>query len=298
MARPWDPDHVPSATDLKATLRDQFPQVAWGTLRHLGSGWEFDAWITDDGWVFRFPRRARAVADLRHERPILELVAPVLAPEIAVPRPELWGEPGPHFPWHFAGYRFVEGVAVDHPRAPLHPELPAQLARALGRLHAVDPDEARRAGIPEDREGLSEWFDEIRERVREVAFVARLGLDAAPALPAPYEGPLRLVHNDLCPDHVLVDRATGAATGILDWTDAALADPTQDFIFLATWQGWDMVERVLDHYPLPLDPEFRFRLSGMARIRSLVWLQEAVVRQGDVEKHIQWVRNAFQGPGG
>lgn len=26
--------------------------------QHLGSGWEFDVYVTPDGWAFRFPRRA------------------------------------------------------------------------------------------------------------------------------------------------------------------------------------------------------------------------------------------------
>ena len=36
-------------------------------------------------------------------------------------------------------------------------------------------------------------------------------------------------HNDLGIEHVLVDPDTGAVTGIIDWTDAAIVDPAYDF---------------------------------------------------------------------
>ncbi len=300
--RPWDPHHVPTAAELKAAVRAHVPDVDVDGLRPLGSGWEFDVWETPDGWVFRFPRRREAPPQIQRERAFLELVRPVLAPDVRVPEPVLFGEPGPSFPWPFSGYRKVPGVGCDTAGVPRHPDLARQLGRALGRLHAVPEGEARAAGVPEDREGVAEWEEEARERVGELpgrweeVDRALEWLHGSGFLPEPYQGPLRLIHNDLCPDHVLVDPDTGALTGILDWTDTSLADPALDFVFLATWGGWRLVDEVLESYEGPaLDGAFRARLGQMARILSLVWLQEAVVRGGDVEKHLGWVRNAFGG---
>jgi aminoglycoside phosphotransferase (APT) family kinase protein len=36
-------------------------------------------------------------------------------------------------------------------------------------------------------------------------------------------------HNDLGIEHILVVPATGAITGVIDWSDAALTDPARDF---------------------------------------------------------------------
>jgi len=300
--RRWDPHHIPSAEELKATVRAQFPQVDSDGLRPLGSGWEFDAWETPDGWVFRFPRRREAPAQLLRERRFLDLVRPVLAPEVAVPEPVLWGEPDRWFPWPFAGYRTIPGRGADHPGLTPHPELPRQIGTALGRLHAMDEAAARSVGVPEDREGVVEWAEEVREEVAVLRGLspevdeAVVWLEELEAIPAPYEGPLRLVHNDLCPDHVLLDPATGELRGILDWTDTSLGDPALDFVFLVTWGGWATAEAVLAAYAEEgpaLDDDFSSRLDTMARIMSLHWLHEAKERGVGLEKRLEWVENAF-----
>lgn len=298
---PWEPHHTASAEALKRALRDQFPHVAWEGLEPLGSGWEFDAWVTPDGWVFRFPRRREALGQLAREGAVLELVRPVLAPDVAVPRPELRGEPGPHFPWPFAGHRLVAGVAADTPGLPLHPRLPDQLGRTLGRLHAIPEEAARRAGVEPDREGPRAWGREAREVVERVRGLApevdrgvRWLLDAPP--PPELRGPLRLVHNDLATEHVLLDPETGVLRGILDWTDAALADPALDFVFLQTWRGWPFTERVLRAYSGEVDEGFVSRLLYLGRALSLVWLEEALRRGEDPAGHVRRVGNAFAGP--
>jgi aminoglycoside phosphotransferase (APT) family kinase protein len=60
---------------------------------------------------------------------------------------------------------------------------------------------------------------EFRERIE--AFLR------SPA-PAP-AAELAFSHNDLGIEHVLVDPASLAVTGVIDWTDAALTDPARDF---------------------------------------------------------------------
>jgi aminoglycoside phosphotransferase (APT) family kinase protein len=301
--RPWTPHHVPTAGDLKATVRAQFPEVAWAGLRPLGSGWEFDAWETPDGWVFRFPRRREAPSRLDQERRFLDLVRPVLAPEVAVPDPVLRGEPGPRFPWPFAGYRKVPGVGADDSDASPDSRVAAQVGRVLGRLHGVPPGRARAAGAPEDRGGAAVWVEEARTRVEGLrgrwpeVDQAIAWLDETHVPAEPYRGSLRLVHNDLCTAHVLLDPVDRVLTGILDWTDTALGDPALDFVFLVTWGGWNLVGEVLHAYDGPaLDPDFLPRLRHRARILALVWLQEAVVRGTSVAQPLQQLRNAFAAP--
>jgi aminoglycoside phosphotransferase (APT) family kinase protein len=107
-----------------------------------------------------------------------------------------------------------------------------------------------------------------------------------------FEGPLRFTHNDLSPDHVIVDAKTGKLAGIIDWSDATLGDPARDFVFLVTWRGWPFAEEILRAYPHSLDRGFRDRLRFVSRLLSVMWLAEAYERHGDVTKHIAWVRNA------
>ena len=88
--------------------------------------------------------------------------------------------------------------------------------------------------------------------------------------PRPFPGPLRCIHNDLSPEHLLVDRRTGALAGILDWSDAIVGDPALDFAPLAAFHGWAFVDEVVRSYPLTIDGSFRQRLRFMARRLSVM----------------------------
>jgi aminoglycoside 2''-phosphotransferase len=295
-------------------IRSRFPDVDARNLRHLGSGWEFDAYLTGDGWVFRFPRRAEYAGRFERDRSVHELVAGPLAP-VAVPRVELLGSGGPAFPYPFAGHQLVPGVEADDAVIRRNPRFAAELGAAITAIHSVPAAAARAAGVGRDDEGAEDWLREVREvahRLDGLGSSTDVALDwvrRAGVPPAPYPGPDVLLHNDLCPDHILCDPTTGRLTGIIDWTDAALGDPALDFAGMAAWWGWSLVEDALAHYPLPLDDAFGERLAFLARLLSLVWLDDAVrqaadgavrrtadgsLRKGvDVGKHVRWVENAF-----
>lgn len=89
------------------------------------------------------------------------------------------------------------------------------------------------------------------------------------------------------------DADSGDLAGVIDWTDAALADPALDFTVLLARRGPEFVEEVLRHYPRPFDAAARERLAFLARVQSLDWLHDAERDGGDVAKHVGWVANAF-----
>lgn len=286
----------------RSAIVSQFPDVDAGSLAHLGSGWEYDAYLTADGWVFRFPRTAQAAETFEWEHGVHRLVADRLRP-VATPRIELRGAPGPHFPHPFAGHRYIPGVRADHPDTPRDPSLGRAIGEALGRIHAVPESEARAAGVEPDEDGVREWHEEVLalapslRGLRPDVDAALDWLEREPEIPGPRSGPARFIHNDLCPDHLLVDPDSGRLAGIIDWTDAALGDPALDFVVLAAWRGWRFVDDVRSAYPLPLDDGFEQRLAFLTRVMSLDWLWESRDRGTDVEKHLRWMGNAFSGPG-
>ncbi|MFN2566393.1 MAG: phosphotransferase family protein [Gemmatimonadaceae bacterium] len=308
---PWEPDRPLTRETASSLISACFPTIDSRELRHLGSGWEFDAFLTTDGWVFRFPRRADSATLFEVERRVHHLVSGVLPPRIAIPRVELLGQPGLGFPYRFAGHRFIEGVAADAVEEgvaadAVEPNLLSTLARdisaALGAIHSIPEHTARAAGVVEMDAadvGRTEWLERALELAPELH-----GLDPAvdqtlswvnqmsPPF-ARFDGPLRFIHHDLSPEHLIVDSRTGKLVGILDWTDAILGDSARDFVFLVTWKGWWFAEEVLRSYPHPVDQGFRKRLRFMAQLLSVVWLATAQEQHSDVAKHVQWVHNAF-----
>jgi aminoglycoside phosphotransferase (APT) family kinase protein len=299
---PWEPDRALTIDAAAAAIRASFPTIESEGLKHLGSGWEFDAFVTTDGWVFRFPRRADCAKLFDAERRVHQLVSAVLPATVAVPHVELVGQPSPGFPYSFAGHRFIAGVDADAVDSRLMSTLARDIAAALGAIHSIPETTARDAGVLArdlDDVGGNEWLERGLAAASElrgldpivdqaVSWVRRTSLPLAR-----FDGPLRLVHQDLSPEHVIVDAATGQVTGILDWTDTILGDPARDFVFLVTWRGWDFAEEVLRSYPHAVDRDFRGRLQFMARLLSVMWLAMAHVQHGNTAIHIEWVRNAF-----
>ena len=111
----------------------------------------------------------------------------------------------------------------------------------------------------------------------------------------------RVVHNDICADHVLVDPATGRLTGLIDWADMMVGDPALDFVGLIQVGGWDFVRDVLHHYRGEPGDAFFERIVWAARTLTLHWLVELMDR-GDVDPsitdrgHLLWVARAFEEP--
>jgi aminoglycoside phosphotransferase (APT) family kinase protein len=87
--------------------------------------------------------------------------------------------------------------------------------------------------VDQDSQPLDQCRCEAADLYREVADTVpvahRRPVETFLAAPPPDDGYTPVFsHNDLGIEHVLVDPATGAVTGIIDWSDAALTDPAYD----------------------------------------------------------------------
>lgn len=301
---PWETDRPLTPDTVRAVVRGAMPEVSDDGLEPLGSGWEFDAFLASGSWVFRFPRRADAERLFEREGPILTLARSVLPPSVAVPSVQVLDHKVSAFPYRVAVHRFIAGVPADAVPESLRPALAKSVGEALSAIHSVSEADAREAGLAElDRAepGRIQWFTTGSAGVRALNEVdARLD-DAVEWLGRVddplrrLDAPLRMVHHDLSPDHLLANPATGRLAGILDWTDAILGDPARDFMPLVTFGGWPLVGDVLAHYAHGIDDGFWDRLRFMARLLPLMWLGYAHLRGEDVGRHIEWVRNCFAG---
>ena len=129
-------------------------------------------------------------------------------------------------------YRKLPGRPLN-----LHPvREPARLAAPLGdflsRLHAA-PVKRMEDLVPRDafplrdlREEAEGDYEEIADRLP--AEERRLVEEFLAAEVPPDPETLTFCHNDLGSEHLLVDVEASAVTGVVDWTDAAIADPAYD----------------------------------------------------------------------
>ena len=253
------------------------------------TGWDFRVRHGADSqgrwWVLREPRRPEVSSRIPVEARVLELLRPRL--DVELPR---WEVCAPDL----VAYRRLGG-------APLADEDPVTLPNrwtgtapddyfgvlgaTIAELHRVPIDAAAATGVAvrDDGECRAERAAELADAQAELGVPGhardrwRRWLDDERC----WAGRPRLVHNDLSPNHTLVDE-TGSLRGILDWADAAVDDPAQDFAAPYVAFGADGLDRLLAAYDraggapherfrehVVLLAEFRYRVSlGLHGLRT------------------------------
>lgn len=206
------------------------------TVNEVGLDFRVGIGATSAGerWVLRAPRRGDMGEQIAAEAAILNLVAsklPVAVPDWTVRTSELVayralpGEPG----------LTIDTAGTLHWRLDLGSRRYAEaFGRLLATLHAIDLEDARRAGVeleepPQVRE---RWRGDIA-RVADAFTIAdhlRQRWDAWLADDSFWPTWSVFTHGELYPAHVLID-AGDAITGVLDWTTAKISDPARDFAF-------------------------------------------------------------------
>jgi aminoglycoside phosphotransferase (APT) family kinase protein len=284
---------------VSALVAAQFPDLAGQPISRLGAGWDHELFCAGRQWIFRFPRRAERVPWLLREIEITAICAGTLP--ATIPVFEKIGEPSGAFPYPFVGYRKVPGVGADHSRGRDPAGLAADLGRLFSALHSIGL--SRIPPTPDG--GEHEPWGELRTGLAAVADLARplLGPDllaeAEPYLAGhvrepPQDGPRRFIHNDICPDHLIVDPDTGRLTGLIDFTDAMAGDPVLDFTGLIGLGGYAFIDQVAARYQLPLGSGFDARLRWLARVLTLIWLADSAASDlASITKHLSWVAQAF-----
>lgn len=245
--------------EILATAREHGLRLVAGESRLDASGADFLAVhaVDEEGvpWIVRVPRRPDAAERMAAEERALRLVRGRLP--VAVPEWEVFS-PG------MVAYRRLAG----HPAAVVDPEAGGYvwrfderrppgafldtLAGALAALHGIEPEAARAAGLPvrgpdEVRQGHAARMERAREVLRVPEAVWRrwqrwLADDDGcwPEHSAP-------IHCDLHPAHILVDEGS-RVTGLLDWTEAQVADPAADFALQYATMGRAVLAELLDRY--------------------------------------------------
>ncbi|WJK33085.1 macrolide 2'-phosphotransferase [Solwaraspora sp. WMMA2065] len=222
------------------------------------TGWDFVVVhaYADDGqqWILRAPRRPDVADAIATEGRLLELLRDRFT--VAIPRWMIADQ-------ELVAYRRLAGepaASEDTTTFALHWRIdradpPASYVERLGefmaQLHSMDVREAQATGLPVRR------LEDVRS-----AFAERLaiGVSEFDMHHTWHERGLRwlhddrlwaqrpvLIHGDLHPGHTLVDDS-GALAGILDWTDAEIGDPGQEFVEAARKFDPPMLAQLLESY--------------------------------------------------
>ena len=260
--KPWLADRETSTETAVRRIERQFPELRPTSATLFSEGWDNRAFLVNDRFVFRFPRREVAVELLRAETRLLPSLVDRLP--IAISAATFVGQPDEDDDWPFAGYERIPGTTAC--RADLDEDTRRRMAALIGRflraLHAVPEADAVGAGAPHDtwrRLDLPYRREQVEERLaqcRENGLLDRTDewSRLADDIPADWT-PARttLVHGDLYARHLLVDE-TGDPCGVIDWGDVHVGDRAIDLSVARGFLPPSAAEAFLDAYG-PVDPD-------------------------------------------
>jgi aminoglycoside phosphotransferase (APT) family kinase protein len=254
MPNAWDADIEIGPREAAARIEGQFPELAPAHLEPIGAGWDNVAFLVNQRFVFRFPRRRKAVRFLEAEMRLL----PWLADRLPLKTPILVyaGAATDQFPYPFAGHDYLAGIPAA--QVSWTSDQRAHLAEPLGRflaaLHGLPLCDDLRRIAPDDeidRAHMAPRAPIMIERLRALAprlpdlDIAGICDRIADLAETPAAGRLCLVHGDLHTEHLLVNEqetgppAIGAAprvpTGVIDWGDCHIGDPALDLSIAFTF---------------------------------------------------------------
>lgn len=212
------------------------------SMRVLGAGLDHVAYDVDGRFVARVARGADDAERARREARLLGRLA--AASPLPVPAPELIDDAGeaaclvyPRLP----GTPLLDVPLLDVPAGPhgaagVPTPVATRVGRALGGLLAVlhaEPVERWADVVAPDDAAPAAWLPDAAEAyaaaVSHVPPEHRRSVETfLGAEPPPRASRLALCHGDLGIEHVLVDARARVVTGVVDWSDAALADPARD----------------------------------------------------------------------
>lgn len=256
-------------------------------------------------YVLKVPPPSTAPG-LRHEKRLLvseaefyrrAAEADVPAPRVVADGERLLMTACPGEPWN--------GELTDTERTALRTELGRQVAR----LHRVTgpafgyPSGALGPLVPDWRTAFTGMLDAVLDDARHyratlprpadaVAGTLRAGYDALDEVTVP-----RLVHFDLWPGNILVDRASGEARigGLIDGERMFWGDPLADFVSLALLGDIKKDDAFLAGYReaggrAGFDAPARLRLALYRSYLYLIMLTETVPRAADAAQN-RWVQD-------
>jgi len=225
----WDAEISVDEALVRVLLAEQFPELDASSAKLLGEGWDNSAWVVEERWVFRFPRRQVAIPGVERELAVLPRLASRLP--VPIPEPRFVGRPSERFQWPFFGASLLPGVeAADADLSDgAREELGAELGRFLRALHDIEMD----VELPRDPNRRAEMPFRVERAQASIAETAdffhpseRVGELLGEAAQLPPSEDTVLVHGDLHQRHVLICEQRLAA--VIDWGDVCVGDASID----------------------------------------------------------------------
>ncbi len=292
MTNAWEAEQevdVPLALSL---IKEQFPDLKAEKIQLLGVGWDNTAYLINDAYVFRFPRREIALALLENEHTLLPEIAQHLP--VSIPNPKWRGTPSQGYPWPFIGYPLLPGkTACSVSLSELDRiALAEPLAKFVKALHSLPRSFGEKYQLPGDtirRLSFTRLISEIRKKLDELSLLGiienTLQFDDVIGSPSDYiaSKETTIVHGDLYVRHLLVNE-NHQLVGIIDWGDVHIGDPAIDLSIVHSFLPQNAIEGFLSVYGPISEDTWRLSLLRALHHSLILTIYGHHVADGNLEK--------------
>jgi aminoglycoside phosphotransferase (APT) family kinase protein len=230
MTYQWSPEQTIEPEAALKLVQEQFPELGAKAISLLGAGWDNTAYLINQEFIFRFPRRKIALPFLQTEWQMLPRLIQSLP--LKIPLPEWYGRAEGKYPWPFLGYRMLPGITACY--ANLSEEQRCKFAKPLAqflkRLHDTPQKMIADCPIENDNQARVDVSVLSPKIEKNLSDLKRLGLiEGIHSVQGHFRAPQAdtIVHGDFYVRHLLVDDR-GYLTGVIDWGDIHLGDRAID----------------------------------------------------------------------
>ncbi|MCY3885834.1 MAG: aminoglycoside phosphotransferase family protein [Gammaproteobacteria bacterium] len=233
------------------------------TISRLGTGFDFDTFLVNDEWVFRFPMTTSAADAMYEEHTVLN----GLSLPTAIPDFEHWLDRPFGYPLPVSAYRLIRGLTLESLEFDSFEwsQLAADLGNTLQSLHVAGDD--RTFFVEFSSDYLSPEFEELvecdvigltaNEKSSVNQFVRNCHHYKTKSLSA-------RIHGDLGVEHIITN-GQRQLVGLIDWSNTAYGNKFKDFVGLWGWGGDKFTAQVLSNYeesPRKYDWQY-IRVNGL-----------------------------------
>lgn len=238
MANIWD-SSISMNIDLAKRLIESQQRINIKEISFLGEGIDNVAYLINDEFVFRFPRREAALNCMENEIAILPYISAYL--DFPFTCPTYIGQPTSEYPYVYSGYKKLPGRSLSQVKSELidDPQFAKTLAIWLKQLHNIKINSEHITAIKGDQSWRLDAINRI-DRCHQILdkyenyFIAA-GFNIIHLNQITYSlSNLKFtnlgksyLHGDLYARHILVGD-NHQPSGLIDWGDVHIGDPGID----------------------------------------------------------------------
>lgn len=256
MTNQWDADILINEELAVKLIDEQFPDLSPVNAEFIGEGWDNAAFLINNKYVFRFPRRKVAQRNLIIENRLLPKISSLLP--LPVPKPLFIGRPSGDYEFEFSGYEMLKGRMACMVDLSVEDriDMAKPLALFLKTLHSIERDKIRSSevkleagkmlNVPRRIKQANELLDKFEEMELDVD-VTGLRKIVKETSEKPQSDKKVLCHGNLYSRHILVNKDKKIC-GIIDWGDLCIENPALDLSIVYDFLPGKAREVFWEHY--------------------------------------------------